>query len=196
VHKPGPRVHLAAAQAGHPVHLRGAGPLGQQRPGGGPVAGNRSPRGGPHRCELLGPILGRRTGALSGRAVARPGPTRPLRRALGLRDRCALGFVGRIAPRLDQFRGVGRFAVRPPARARPRPRVAQWAVPSAFAATLGRSTVRFGAPDPYVRLTERTLAGSPGLSTGTDVMRQEDPERGDPIDPLDWRKIVPFEAAA
>jgi AraC family transcriptional regulator len=27
-------------------------------------------------------------------------------------------------------------------------------------------------------------------------MRQEEPERGDPIDPLDWRKIVPFEAAA
>ena len=27
-------------------------------------------------------------------------------------------------------------------------------------------------------------------------MHEEEPQRGDPIDPLDWRKIVPFEAAA
>ncbi len=27
-------------------------------------------------------------------------------------------------------------------------------------------------------------------------MRQEEPRRGDPIRPLDWRRIVPFEAAA
>ena len=27
-------------------------------------------------------------------------------------------------------------------------------------------------------------------------MRQEQPVRGDPIRPLDWRQILPFEAAA
>jgi hypothetical protein len=27
-------------------------------------------------------------------------------------------------------------------------------------------------------------------------MQEEEPGRGDPIGPLDWRKIVPFEAAA
>jgi AraC family transcriptional regulator len=34
------------------------------------------------------------------------------------------------------------------------------------------------------------------LIMGKLVMQQEEPRRGDPIGPLDWRKILPFEAAA
>jgi hypothetical protein len=37
---------------------------------------------------------------------------------------------------------------------------------------------------------------SAGLVSETQVMRQEEPGRGDPIGPLDWRKILPFEPAA
>ena len=33
-------------------------------------------------------------------------------------------------------------------------------------------------------------------SWGKNVMQQEEPGRGDPIGPLDWRQILPFEAAA
>jgi hypothetical protein len=36
---------------------------------------------------------------------------------------------------------------------------------------------------------------SAGLVSETQVMRQEEPGRGDPIGPLDWRKILPFEVA-
>src|SRR5262245_56416509 len=35
-----------------------------------------------------------------------------------------------------------------------------------------------------------------GLVGEMRVMRQEEPRRGDPIGPLDWRQILPFEAAA
>ena len=34
------------------------------------------------------------------------------------------------------------------------------------------------------------------LIMGKLVMQQEEPRRGDPIGPLDWRKILPFEADA
>ena len=37
---------------------------------------------------------------------------------------------------------------------------------------------------------------SAGLVSETQVMRQEEPGRGGPIGPLDWLKILPFEAAA
>jgi hypothetical protein len=37
---------------------------------------------------------------------------------------------------------------------------------------------------------------SSGLVRETQVMRQEEPGRGDAIGPLDWLKIVPFESAA
>jgi AraC family transcriptional regulator len=35
-----------------------------------------------------------------------------------------------------------------------------------------------------------------GLVREKQMMHEEEPQRGDPIDPLDWRKIVPFEAAS
>ena len=37
---------------------------------------------------------------------------------------------------------------------------------------------------------------SAGLVSEASVMRQEEPGRGDRLGPLDWRKILPFEAAA
>jgi AraC family transcriptional regulator len=37
---------------------------------------------------------------------------------------------------------------------------------------------------------------SAGLVREAQVMRQEEPGRGDPLGPMDWRKILPFEAAA
>ena len=37
---------------------------------------------------------------------------------------------------------------------------------------------------------------SAGLVSETQVMRQEEPGSGDPIGPLDWREILPFEVAA
>src|SRR5215468_9027601 len=80
--------------------------------------------------------------------------------------------------------------MRPPRKPRQR------AVPLAFAATLDRSPVKFGTPDLDLRLDKRRLASSPGLSAGTELMRQEEPERGDPIRPLDWRKVIPFQAVA
>src|SRR5262249_7536671 len=56
-----------------------------------------------------------------------------------------------------------------------------------------RARSKIGAPDRY----QGIRAGrSPGLSTGTQVMRQEKPGRGGPLGPLDWRKFVPFEPAA
>src|SRR5262245_30614058 len=36
----------------------------------------------------------------------------------------------------------------------------------------------------------------PNSSWGRLVMQQEKPERGDPIGPLDWLKVIPFEAVA
>jgi hypothetical protein len=35
-----------------------------------------------------------------------------------------------------------------------------------------------------------------GLDRETPAMQQNEPRRGDPIGPLDWRKILPFEPAA
>src|SRR5215469_7980618 len=44
--------------------------------------------------------------------------------------------------------------------------------------------------------TDDESVSSAGLARETRVMRQEEPGGGDPIGPLDWRKILPFEAAA
>src|SRR6516225_3766979 len=44
--------------------------------------------------------------------------------------------------------------------------------------------------------TDDESVSSAGLARETRVMRQEEPGCGDLIGPLDWRKILPFEAAA
>jgi AraC family transcriptional regulator len=44
--------------------------------------------------------------------------------------------------------------------------------------------------------TDHESVPSAGLVTEMRVMREEEPRRGDPIGPLDWRQILPFEPAA
>src|SRR5262245_44530045 len=43
-------------------------------------------------------------------------------------------------------------------------------------------------------IADGALVRSGGLVTETRMMRHEEPRGGDPIGPLDWREILPFEA--
>ena len=42
---------------------------------------------------------------------------------------------------------------------------------------------------------EESECDRPDSSSGRQVMRQDEPEHGDPIGPLDWHKLLPFEPA-
>src|SRR5215831_17179501 len=50
------------------------------------------------------------------------------------------------------------------------------------------------APNPYTIQQGRVTTSA--QSTGTQVMRQVEPQPDDPIRPLDWLKAIPFEPAA
>jgi hypothetical protein len=47
-----------------------------------------------------------------------------------------------------------------------------------------------------VVVTNDELVKSTGPVVGSQLMRQEESGRGGPIGPLDWRKVIPFQAIA
>src|SRR5262245_64155680 len=59
---------------------------------------------------------------------------------------------------------------------------------------LGQRAPRRAAGPAEIRTMSRRRR--PDSSWGKKVMQQEEPGRGDPIGPLNWRQILPFEAAA
>src|SRR5262245_25519020 len=64
--------------------------------------------------------------------------------------------------------------------------------PSAVPAARHRSPVRLVRPP---GMNYERLVRSPGIK-GPSVMRQKEPERGGPIGPRDWHKLLPFQATA